>query len=102
MTKEELEQGIQKINKWTGFINQECENSFNYIMPVFLKLRDLFYCGSSIFEDEVEFYTYGYVGHTVVCCTKLEKEKLEDTIFRACIEAIDLYESNPENFISRK
>ncbi len=43
MTKEELEKGIQKIHKWTGFINQECENSFNYIMPVFLTLQDLFF-----------------------------------------------------------
>lgn len=102
MTKKELEKGIQKIHKWTGFINRECENSFNYIMPVFLKLQDLFSCGGSIFENEVEFYTQGYSGHTIVCCTQFSEEEFEDTIFRACIEAIDLYESNPENFVSKK
>lgn len=110
MTKKELEKGLQKIRKWTGFTNfgnlynPECEfeNSFNYIIPVFLKLQDLFSCGGSIIEDEVEFYTQGYSVHTLICCTQLEDEKFEDTIFRACIEAINLYESNPENFVSRK
>ena len=110
MTKEALEIGTQKIYKTTGFTNYgnlyhpECifENSFNYIMPVFLKLQDLFFCGGSIIEDEVEFYAQGYSVHTIVCCTKLEDEKFEDTIFRACIEAIDLYKSSPEKFISRK
>ena len=110
MTKEELEKGLQKIHKWTGFTNfgnlynPECEfeNSFNYIMPVFLKLQDLFSCGGSISEDEVEFYTQGYSVHTIVWCTQFLEEKFEDTIFRACIKAIDLYESDPERFVSRK
>ena len=110
MTKEELEKGLQKIHKWTGFTNYgnlyhpECifENSFNYIMPVFLKLQDLFFCGGSINGNEVEFYTQGYSMHTIVYCIQFSEEKFEDTIFRACIKAIDLYESNPEKFISRK
>lgn len=110
MTKKELERGVQKIRKWTGILNPgnlfyltlEYENSFNYIMPVFLKLRDLFNCGGSITENEVEFYAQGYSVHTLVCCTQLEHEKFEDTIFRACVKAIDLYESNPEKFISKK
>lgn len=110
MTKEELENNVVKIYKITGLIlpeillnpRKDYENSFNYIMPVFLKLQDLFFCGGSIIENEVEFYTQGYSVHTLVCCTQLENEKFEDTILRACIKAIDLYESNPEKFISKK
>ena len=105
MTKEELKEGNKILAKFIGYdTNTEYyfHNSYDMVMPEFFAIQNRFNCEGSIIADEVEFYTTGYCMDTIVKCKRESNERMIETIFRACIKVIDLYESNPERFVSRK
>lgn len=87
-------------NKCLG--KSKYNTNYNWIMPVFFEIQNRYYCGGSIIENEVEFYTLGYCMDTIVHKTNDSSEPMVETIFKCCVEAIELYKINPEKFISRK